>query len=81
MARECFRNTELEDYHAGMFPSSKAGDYSDVKVVSPFGKIFAPSLLSPHQGSFWRRDFFEMISTSEFDCMGLHTLQRRGASS
>jgi hypothetical protein len=39
MARECFRNTKLEDYHAGMFPSSKAGDYSDVKVVSPFGEI------------------------------------------
>jgi hypothetical protein len=27
MARDCFRNTKLEDYHAGTFPSSKAGDY------------------------------------------------------
>jgi hypothetical protein len=26
MARDCFRNTKLEDYHAGTFPSSKAGD-------------------------------------------------------
>lgn len=39
MARHCFRNTELENLHAGIAPSSKAGDYSDVKVVSPFGEI------------------------------------------
>jgi hypothetical protein len=39
MARECFRNTKLEDFHAGTFPSSRSGDYSDVKVVSPYGEI------------------------------------------
>jgi hypothetical protein len=39
MALECFRNSKLEDLHAGTFPSSKAGDYSDVKVVSPYGEI------------------------------------------
>jgi ligand-binding SRPBCC domain-containing protein len=39
LARECFRNTKLEDFHAGTTPSSAAGDYSDVKVVSPFGEI------------------------------------------
>jgi hypothetical protein len=40
MARDCFRNTKLEDFHAGTFPSSKTGDdYSDVKVVSPDGEI------------------------------------------
>lgn len=39
MALHCFRNTELENLHAGIIPSSKAGDYSDVKVVSPFGEI------------------------------------------
>lgn len=33
------RNTELEDLHCGTFPSTKTGDYSDVKVVSPFGEI------------------------------------------
>lgn len=33
------RNTELENLHAGNFPSSKTGDYSDVKVVSPYGEI------------------------------------------
>jgi hypothetical protein len=39
MARECFRNSKLEDFHAGTFPSSQADDYSDVKVVSPYGEI------------------------------------------
>ena len=32
-------NTELEDLHAGITPSSKNGDNSDVKVVSPYGEI------------------------------------------
>jgi hypothetical protein len=35
----CVRNTFLEDLHAGTAPSSKAGDYSDVKVVTPYGEI------------------------------------------
>ena len=35
----CFRNTYLEDIHCGTFPSSKTGDYTDVKVVSPYGEI------------------------------------------
>jgi hypothetical protein len=39
MALQCFRNTKLEDLHAGTYPSSQAGDYSDVKVISPFGEI------------------------------------------
>ena len=39
MAHDCFRNTKLEDFHSGKYPTSKTGDYSDVKVVSPFGEI------------------------------------------
>jgi hypothetical protein len=39
MALRCFRNTTLEDFHAGVFPSSQSGDYADVKVVSPYGNI------------------------------------------
>jgi hypothetical protein len=35
----CVRNTFLEELHAGTFPSSRTGDYSDVKVVSPYGEI------------------------------------------
>src|SRR5215475_9191758 len=33
------RNSYLEDLHAGIFPSSHTGDYTDVKVVSPYGEI------------------------------------------
>ncbi|RPI21978.1 MAG: hypothetical protein EHM61_23430 [Acidobacteria bacterium] len=39
LALHCFRNTELENLHAGIVPSSKTGDYSDVKVVTPYGEI------------------------------------------
>jgi hypothetical protein len=35
----CVRNTRLEDLHAGTFPDSATGDYTDVKVVSPYGEI------------------------------------------
>jgi hypothetical protein len=35
----CVRNTFLEDLHSGTSPSSKNGDYSDVKVVTPHGEI------------------------------------------
>ena len=35
----CVRNGYLEDLHAGITPSSMAGDYSDVKVVTPYGEI------------------------------------------
>ena len=34
----CVRNA-LEDLHAGIFPSSQSGDYSDVKIVTPYGEI------------------------------------------
>ena len=39
IAEICVRNSYLEDLHAGTFPDSCAGDYSDVKVVSPYGEI------------------------------------------
>jgi hypothetical protein len=35
----CFRNSGLEDLHAGIVPCSKTGDCSDVKVVTPYGEI------------------------------------------
>ncbi len=35
----CVRNTCLEDLHAGIVPASETGDYSDVKVISPYGEI------------------------------------------
>ena len=39
VALHCFRNSGLEDHHSGITPSSQAGDYSDVKVVTPYGEI------------------------------------------
>ncbi|SRR5579884_3146330 len=39
IAALCVRNTFLEDLHSGTTPSSQSGDYSDVKVVTPFGEI------------------------------------------
>jgi hypothetical protein len=39
MAQQCFRNTVLEDFHAGITPYSEAGDYSDVSVRTPSGEI------------------------------------------
>ena len=39
MAEQCFRNTVLEDFHAGITPYSEAGDYSDVVVNTPAGTI------------------------------------------
>lgn len=33
------RNSHLENLHSGISPSSGTGDFSDVKVVSPYGEI------------------------------------------
>ena len=35
----CFRNSTLEDLHAGIVPDSKSGDYTDVVVRTPYGDI------------------------------------------
>jgi hypothetical protein len=39
LVETCVRNTVLEDWHAGRAPISPAGDFSDVKIVSPTGEI------------------------------------------
>ena len=39
IVQQCFRNTVLEEYHAGTVPDSEIGDYSDVVVKSPFGEV------------------------------------------
>ena len=44
LVHRCFRNSVLEDLHAGIAPDSKAGDYSDVLVTTPFGEIPWPKL-------------------------------------
>jgi hypothetical protein len=32
--QQCFRNTVLEEFHAGTVPDSASGDFSDVVVTS-----------------------------------------------
>ena len=39
LAFHCVRNSSLGELHAGVFPSSKTGDDTDVKVVSPYGEM------------------------------------------
>ena len=41
---QCFRNSALEDLHAGISPDSAAGDFSDVHVTSPYGTIPWPGV-------------------------------------
>jgi len=44
LPQQCFRNTMLEDLHAGITPDSQVGDYTDVVVRSPYGEIPWPNL-------------------------------------
>jgi hypothetical protein len=44
LVNRCCRNSVLEDLQAGIAPDSKAGDYSDVLVPTPFGEIPWPKL-------------------------------------
>jgi hypothetical protein len=39
LAFHCVRNSDLEDLHAGISPSSQTGDDTDVKVISLYGEI------------------------------------------
>ncbi len=39
IVQRCFRNSVLEDLHAGMVPISKVGDCSDVVISTPDGEI------------------------------------------
>ena len=39
LAQQCFRNTVLEDLHAGITPDSQTGDYTDVVARSRYGEI------------------------------------------
>ncbi len=39
LVESCVRNTVIEDWHAGREVISPAGDFSDVKIVSPAGEM------------------------------------------
>jgi hypothetical protein len=34
--QQCFRNTLIEEFHAGTVPNSKSVDFSDVVVKTPY---------------------------------------------
>ena len=38
---DCFRNTNIENIHAGITPVSQTGDFSDIYVVDATGKKIA----------------------------------------
>ena len=38
MTLMCFRNSMLEDFHAGLTPVTRTGDYSDVTVIDADGR-------------------------------------------
>ncbi len=46
VALHCVRNTGLENLHAGSFPETVTGDYSDVKVVDGHGREIPWTMLS-----------------------------------
>ena len=54
LVEHCVRNTRLEDLHAGTVPDSLIGDYSDVKVVTPYGEI--PWTQASRCGSACKKD-------------------------
>jgi hypothetical protein len=39
IAWNCVRNSSLDALRAGVYPRSASADYSDVKVITPFGEI------------------------------------------
>jgi hypothetical protein len=41
---QCFRNSMLEDLHAGTSPPSATGDRSDLSVSSPYSVIPGPAV-------------------------------------
>ena len=55
----------LEDLHAGTTPDSATGDYSDVKVVSPYGEIpwTALSRISDEEMKVLMKDVVDRIFT------------------
>ena len=65
MAVLCVRNTCIEDIHAGIEPNSQAGDFSDAKVVTPYGEIpwNRLSRISDHDMRDFMREVVDRIYT------------------
>jgi hypothetical protein len=54
MAQQCFRNSHIEEIHAGEQPESQTGDYSDVIVKTPTRDIPWTELSRITQGEMKR---------------------------
>jgi hypothetical protein len=67
---ECFRNSTLEDFHAGISPSSASGDCSDVTVISPYGAVPWPKVSRLNDDEMKRL----MIDVVDRTCRFIHTL-------
>jgi hypothetical protein len=67
---QCFRNSMLEDLHAGISPSSASGDYSDVTVSSPYGTIPWPKVSRLNDDEMKRL----MIDVADRTYRFIHTL-------
>ena len=70
MVLQCFRNSMLEDLHAGISPSSASGDYSDVTVSSPYGVIPWPKVSRLNDDEMKRL----MIDVVDRSYLFIHTL-------
>src|SRR5260370_38645208 len=70
---QCFRNSMLEDLHAGISPSSASGDYSDVTVSSPYGAIPWPKVSRLNDDEMKRL----MIDVVDRTYRFIHTAVRR----
>jgi hypothetical protein len=70
MVLHCFRNSMLEDLHAGTSPSSASGDCSGVAVSSAYGVIPWPKVSRLNDDEMKRR----MIDVVDRTYCFIHTL-------
>jgi hypothetical protein len=68
--QQCFRNTVLEEFHAGTVPDSRSGDFSDVVVKTPYGEIpwSGLSRLSDEEMKLVMRDAVNKTINSSASC-------------
>jgi hypothetical protein len=65
LVESCFRNSMLENWHAGREVVSPAGDFSDVKIVSPAGEIpyLEASRISDPEMKAWTQQVVDAVFT------------------
>jgi len=65
LVETCVRNTKIEDWHAGRDVISPAGDFSDVKIVTPTGEIpyLEASRISDPEMKAWMIEVTDRVFT------------------